>query len=70
MAPRTQLQWGTRELLRAFKRLDSNVPEAARPYIASFLAKWRRDFGLEAVKVMLLEWQRIDSLVGTWQLVV
>lgn len=70
MTPKPKLEWGTKELLRAFKRLDGEVPEAARPYIAAFFRKWKRDFGHEDVKTMLLEWVRIDSLVGVWCLVV
>lgn len=70
MTPKPKLEWGTRELLRAFKRLDGKVPEAARPYIAAFLWKWKRDFGRKDLKTMLLEWVRIDSLVGAWRLVV
>ena len=64
------LRWETMELVRAFKRLASKVPEAARPYIAVFLFRWKRDFGRKDLKTMLLEWARIDGLIGTWQLVV
>jgi|GEM_PF-3272829 len=70
MTPKRILKWETKELLRAFKRLDGKVPKVARPYIAAFLWKWKRDFGRKDVKTMLLEWQRIDSLVGVWRLVI
>ena len=68
--PKAKLQWETKELLRAFKRLAGKVPEVARPYVADFLWKWKKDFGRQDVKTMMLKWARIDSLVNTWQLVV
>lgn len=70
MAPKSKLQWDTKELLRAFKRLSGKVPKAARPYIAVFLFRWKRDFGRKHLKTMLLEWARVDSLVGAWCLIV
>ena len=65
-----KLQWETKELLRAFKRLHDSVPDAARPYIARFLHRWKADFGRKDLKTMMLEWARIDGLINTWQLVV
>ena len=70
MPTKPLLRWETLELLRAFKRLHDNVPDAARPYIARFLYGWKRDFGRKDVKAMLLRWARIDDLIGAWQLVV
>lgn len=64
-----ELKSATSELLRAFKKLDSKVPEDARSHIAAFFSKWKKAFGRSDLKTMVAEWARLDDLITVWRLV-